>query len=100
MQYLKKEANNEVYLHAHNTIKMIVNTIKIRSSHIFAIAPKTWEMKLTFWLQINTKIFYKLVISLWVCVTCHSQITLNNKFTISLQYLKENKGEIDVLPVD
>ena len=27
MQYLKKEANNEVYLHAHNTIKMIVDTI-------------------------------------------------------------------------
>ena len=35
MQYLKKEANNEVYLHAHNTIKMIVDTIilGVRSRH-------------------------------------------------------------------
>ena len=44
---------------------------------------------------------FQLITSLWVCVTCHSQSTLNNKFAISLQYLKENvKGETDVLPVD
>ena len=39
--------------------------------------------------------------TLWVYVACYSQSTQNNKFVISLQYLKENmKDEIDFLPVD
>ena len=46
-------------------------------------------MKLIFYLQINTKIFYKLIISLWVCMTRHTQSIQNNNFIISLQYLKE-----------
>ena len=57
-------------------------------------------IKLTFCLQINTKVFYKIV-SLWVCVARHAQSTENNKFTISLQYVKENvKDEVDFLPAD
>ena len=100
-------------------------------------------------MRVNIEVFYKLILSYWVCVSSHaqssqnknftylcnspkkvgnnlnflatnkyqhflqidnitldvhnlpSQITLNNKFAISLQYPKENvKGEIDVLPVD
>ena len=43
--------------------------------------------------------FYKMIVSLWVCVTKHAQSAENNKFTISLQYLKENvKGEVVFLP--
>ena len=58
-------------------------------------------MKLNFCLQINTKVFYKAIISLWVCVTRHAQSTQNNKFAISLQYLKENvKDEVDFLSKD
>ena len=30
-------------------------------------------MKLIFCLQINTKVFYKLIVSLWVCVARHAQ---------------------------
>ena len=58
-------------------------------------------MKFIFCLQLDTKVFYKLIVSLWVCVARHDQSNQNNKFTISLQYLKENvKDEIDFLPGD
>ena len=58
-------------------------------------------MKLIFCLQINTKVFHKLILSLWLCVAKHAQITQKNKFTVSLQYLKENvKDEVDFLSAD
>ena len=51
--------------------------------------------------QINAKSFYKLIASLWLCIARHAQSTQNNKFTISLQYLKENvNDEFDFLPAD
>ena len=58
-----------------------------------------------FCLEINTKVFYKLIVSLWVCVARHGQITQNNKFTIFFYiftiYLNENgKDELDLLPTD
>ena len=83
-------------------------------------------MKCTFGMKINNKVFYKLILSFCVCVTRYTQstqnkfaisslqivsITLgnlakyaqsaqNNKFTISLQYHKENmKDEVDFLTV-
>ena len=37
-------------------------------------------MKLIFCLQINTKLFYKLIVSFWVCVARQSENTQNNKF--------------------
>ena len=58
-------------------------------------------MKLIFRVQINMQVFYKLIVSLWECVARHAQITQNNKFTMSLLYLKENmKGEVDFLHAD
>ena len=58
-------------------------------------------MKLNFYLQKNMKVFYKLIISLWVCIARKAQSTQNNKFTISLQYLNENvKDEVNFLPAD
>ena len=37
----------------------------------------------------------------WVCVAKHAQSTQNNKFAISLQYVRENlKDEVDFLPAD
>ena len=38
---------------------------------------------------INIKDFFKLILSFLVCVTRHAQITQNNKFAISLKYLKK-----------
>ena len=58
-------------------------------------------IELIFCQQINTKVLYKLIVSLWVCVTIHAQSTQKNKFAISLQYLKKNmKDEVDFLPTD
>ena len=58
-------------------------------------------MKFIFCLQIQTKVFYKLVASLWVCIARHAQNTQYNKFAISLQYLrKEMSDEIDFLHAD
>ena len=37
-------------------------------------------MKFIFGLQINIAVFYKLVLSFWVCVTRHTQSTQNKKF--------------------
>ena len=56
--------------------------------YVYNISRKTRGMKLIFWLQINTKVFYKLLLSLWVCIGRHVQSTQNNKFAISLQELK------------
>ena len=57
--------------------------------------------EVVFCLQINTKVFYKLIVSLWACLARHAQNTQNNKSTISLQYLKENvKDELGLFPTD
>ena len=57
---------------------------------------QAWRMRLIFCLQINAKVYYKMIVSLWVFVARHVQSTENNKFKISLQYLKENvKDELD-----
>ena len=61
-----------------------------------------WGVTLIFCLQIKTKVFYKkVIVSLWVWVVRHSESTQNNKFAISLLYLKENvKDEVDFLHED
>ena len=62
---------------------------------------KNMGLKLIFCLQIKTKVFCKLIVSLWVWVARHAQSTQNNKFTISLQYPREDvKDEVDFLPAD
>ena len=44
------------------------------------ISRKKWMMKSIFGLQINIDVFYKLMLSFWVCATRHAQSTQNNKF--------------------
>ena len=52
-------------------------------------------------LQMSTKVFYKVIVFLWVSVARNAQSTQNNRFTISLQYVKENvKDEVDFLSAD
>ena len=51
--------------------------------------------------QMNVKSFFKLILSFLVCVARHAQITQNNKFAISLHYLrKERNDEVDFLHAD
>ena len=59
-------------------------------AYLCSICRKVWAMKLIFYLQINTKLFYELVISLWMCMVRYAQRPQNNNFIISLQYLKKN----------
>ena len=49
----------------------------------------------------NVKGFFKLLLSFYVCVTRHTQITQDSKFAVSLQYLKkELSDEVDFLHAD
>ena len=59
-------------------------------------------MKFIFGIHINMEVFYKLILSFWVCVTKNAQSTQNNKlFAISLQYLKKDvSDEVDFLHSD
>ena len=73
---------------------------KFKKLRVFAISSETMEDEVDFLLQINMKVFYKLIIPFWVFVTRHTQIYQNNKFAISFQYLRENiKEEVDSLPI-
>ena len=48
------------------------------------ISGKTWAVKLCFCLQINTNVFYKLIVSLWACVSRHAESMKTNIFARSL----------------
>ena len=52
-----------------------------------------WMMTFIFSMQINREVFYKLILSFWVCVVRYAQNTQNNKFAISLQYLKKEVND-------
>ena len=102
---ISQEVNDEVYFwHADEYQSLLqVDTIilgvypgmpkipKIRSLHIFAISPeKHWGWSWFFCLNINKKVFFKLIECYWVCIARLAQSTWNNKFTMSLQYVKVN----------
>ena len=54
-----------------------------------------------FCMKINIKGFYKLTVSFLLILASYAQSTQNNKFVISLQYLKkEGKDEVDFLRAD
>ena len=99
---IKIEVFDKLYYHFGCVYRDMPKVPKIRSLHILCnIFRKTWGMKLIFCLQINRYIFYKLIISVCLCIAKHVQSTQNNKFAISLQYLKENvKDEVDFLLAD
>ena len=69
-----------------------------KDTYLCNISGKTWAMKMLFCLQININVFYKFIVSLWVCKVRHTQSTQNNKFAISFQCLLENvKDKVDFL---
>ena len=54
-----------------------------------------------FCLKRNIKVFYQLTVSFLLVLARYAQSTQNNKFLISLQYLrKEGKAEVDFLQAD
>ena len=60
--------------------------IKLQDSLKCNVVREKWVMKFIFCMQISTKVFYKMILSLWVCVSRQVQSTKNSQFTISLQY--------------
>ena len=53
--------------------------IKLQDSLECNISRKRWMMKCIFGMQINIDVFYKLILSFWVCATRHTQSTQNKK---------------------
>ena len=77
----------------HLWAKMLKDSLKCN------ILTKKWVMKCIFGMQINIEVFYKLILSFWVCVARHAQSTQNNKFSKSLENCKKNvKDEVDFKP--
>ena len=75
---------------------------KIISLHIFAVSPEIDCMKLRYGIDILSADKHKNVLQVdstlwkWVYIAWHPQTTENIKFTLSLQYLKENlKDEVE-----
>ena len=109
MSYLKEEVNDELYfLHVdkHWSVLQVDTIILVVYNQACPKYPKQvcislqylqksmgWEID--FLPADKNKIFCKLIISLWVSIARHAQSTQNNKFTTSLQYLKEVKDEVE-----
>ena len=73
--------------------------IKLQDSLKCNISGKKSVMKFIFGMQINIKVFHKFIVSFWVCVARHAQITQNK--LESLQYLQKNVcDEVDFLSAD
>ena len=56
-------------------------------------------VKFIFGMQINIEVFYKLILSFWVCVTSHAQST-KNKFVYFAISLEKHGDEVDFSPAD
>ena len=54
--------------------------IKLQDPVKCNISRRKWIMKFIFGMQINTEVFYKLILSFWVCGTRDSQSTKIKKF--------------------
>ena len=116
MYYLEKEVNDEVHFWHANKHRSLLQADTIHLGMCNQVCPtypkqevflslqyrqKSKGMKLILCLEIIMKVFFKLIVSLQVCITRHAQGTQNNKFAISLQYLNENvNDEVDFLPAD
>ena len=65
------------------------------------ISRKKWIMKFVFSMQINIEIFYKLILSFWVCIARHAQSTQNKKFAYLCYISRKTWGmKVDFLPAD
>ena len=66
----------------------MTKVLKIENLHIFAISlEKQWD-EVAFLPADEYESFLQGIVSFWMCVSRHVQSTQNNKFAISLLYLK------------
>ena len=87
MYYLKEEVNDVYFWYAdkHRSLLQVNTIISVyvtrhsqrtqnkKFAYLCNITRKLWCMKLIFYLQINTKVFYKLIVWLWVWVARQAQ---------------------------
>ena len=107
MQYLQKEGNDEVYFwHADkqqsflqfDTVILGVLSQPCQKYPKQEVCISLQYLKenmsdVDFCLLINMQGFFKLILSFYVCVSGYVQITQNNKFAISLNYLKKEVSD-------
>ena len=75
--------------------------IELQDSLKCNISRKKWMMKFIFGMQRNINIFYKLILSLWVCIARNAQSIQNKNVFISMQYPQKNlEDEVVLLPED
>ena len=87
----KKEVNYEVYYNCMQieiavfgkvilslSVTRRVQSTQNKFAYLCNISIKAWAMKLSFCLQINTNVFYKMIVSHWVYLPRQSQSTKNN----------------------
>ena len=67
------------YLNIHLFLKIISTQISRKNFLFFKKISRTWSFfhNCFFWLKINAKVFYKMIVSLWVCIVRHVQSTQN-----------------------
>ena len=70
--------------------------IKLQDSSKCNISRKKRIMKFIC-IQINTKVFYKLILSFWVCAARHAQSSQNKKFTYLCNSPKNVENEVNIL---
>ena len=58
----------------------VSQSVKLQDSLKFNISRKKWMMKFIFSVQINIKVFCKMIILFWVCLTRHAQSIQNKSF--------------------
>ena len=58
----------------------VSQSVKLQDSLKFNISRKKWMMKFIFSVQINIKVFCKMIILFWVCLTRHAQSIQNKRF--------------------
>ena len=99
LQYLKKEVSNEVdFLHAdkHENRKIAISLQYLKKKKkklgmklIFLHVDKHQNFLQVYFNTLDIRVSLKVILSLFMGMTKHSQPTQNNKFVISLQYLKK-----------
>ena len=74
--------------------------IELQDSLNCNISRKKWIMKFIFGMQRNSKTFYKLVLSFWLCASRYAQSTQNRKFAYLFNISTKTRRMKLLLPAD
>ena len=67
--------------------------IRLQDFLKYNISRKKWTMKFIFGMRINIEVFYKLIISFWVCAARHGPSTQSNKFVYLGKITRKTRGK-------